>query len=140
MKRPNRTATTLLWAVFCRGLGATNRAELRSSQLALTLRDGVVVELKNQLTQEAFAPVRLLAVVGFRDGPSAPRTRCEVLVNGASQFERVVESHDGWLPVEIDLTPWRGQPILLTCLTRSESYAYSSAVLWGEPRLASAAK
>lgn len=86
------------------------------------------------------APVRLLAAVGFRDGPPAQRTRCEVLVNGASQFERVMESHDGWLPVEIDLTPWRGQPILLTCLTRSESYAYSSEVLWSEPRLASTAK
>jgi len=81
-------------------------------------------------------PVRLTTAVGIRDGTKAKGVRCEVQVNGATQFSRSLDSGDGWLPVKVDLARWRSQPVLLTFTTRTEERVGRGTVaFWGTPRL-----
>jgi hypothetical protein len=86
------------------------------------------------------APTRLITAIGLRDGATVKSVRCEVQVNGEPQLTRLLEPGGGWSPVDLDLAPWRGQPVLLTFVTEAEDNARSSQALWAEPRLANAGK
>jgi hypothetical protein len=86
------------------------------------------------------APVRLVTAIGIRDSANVKGVRFEVQVNGETQFSHSLQPGGGWLPVELDLASWRGQPILLTFVTEAEGNARWSQASWAEPRLASAGK
>jgi hypothetical protein len=81
------------------------------------------------------APLRLVTAIGLRDGASVKSVRFEVQVNGETQLTRLLQPGSGWSPAELDLAPWRGQPILLTFATEAEGNARWSQATWAEPRL-----
>jgi hypothetical protein len=80
-------------------------------------------------------PLELVTAAGIRDGAKSAGVTFEVEVNGAPLFHRALLPGDGWNPVEIDLSRWRGKPVLLTLISQAEGdNAYDWAV-WAEPEL-----
>ncbi len=81
-------------------------------------------------------PVKLATAIGVRDGSSSSSVRFEVHVNGETQWSRSLVSGSGWWPVELDLAPWRGQPVLLTLATEAAGIlGRDQAAVWATPRL-----
>ncbi len=114
----------------------TNAACAGEKRRALSLQPPMMGRsLADWLVRLPDAPTRLITAIGLRDGATARSVRCEVQVNGVSQLMRLVEPGSGWSPVEIDLAPWRGQPVLLTFVTEAEGNPRWSQALWAEPRL-----
>ena len=91
--------------------------------------------LVDWLVQLPDAPLRLNTAIGLRDGATGKAMRFEVQVNGQTHLSRSLEPGASWLPVELDLSPWRGQPALLTFTAETQDRAGSIHALWAEPRL-----
>ncbi len=81
------------------------------------------------------APVKLLTAAGLRDGASSQGVRFSVLVNAQPQLACSLRAGDGWRPVELDLTAWRGRPVLLSLATEVENRPLDDDAVWDEPRL-----
>ena len=114
----------------------TNAASASEIRRALSLQPPMKGRsLTDWLVRLPDAPVRLDTAVGIRDGASVQSVHFEVQVNGETQFSRSLQPGAGWSPVELDLAPWRGQPILLTFVTEAEGNSRWSQALWAEPRL-----
>ncbi len=80
-------------------------------------------------------PLRLKTAIGLGDGSRSNGTEFVIAVNGKEVFRQIVLRDSGWIPVEIDLRPWMGKPVLLSLITDSlRDYQYDWA-LWGEPKL-----
>jgi hypothetical protein len=94
--------------------------------------------LADWLVQLPAAPVRLLTSIAPGAGARTRGARFEVQVNGETQVTRTLGPDGGESPVEVDLTPWRGQPVLLTLRTVAEGPSPPAPALWFAPRLVAA--
>lgn len=81
------------------------------------------------------APVKLVTAVGLRDGAKSNGAGFRVEVNGHEVYGQSVKAGTGWQPVEVDLSAWRGQPMLLTLVTDAEGDFNFDWCVWDEPRL-----
>ncbi|MGQ9790063.1 MAG: DUF6259 domain-containing protein [Armatimonadota bacterium] len=63
--------------------------------------------------------VALRAFAGIRDGAEGKSNgvRFSVEVNGTTQWEQTVLPGTGWQPLEVSLSAWRGQTVLLRLIT-----------------------
>ena len=84
------------------------------------------------------APARLVTAIGVPGGSNANGVGFVIEVNGRNVFAKVVQPGAGWVPVEVSLAEWKGQPVALTFLTDSGSENASAGAAWAEPRLAPA--
>ncbi|MHB1000689.1 MAG: DUF6259 domain-containing protein [Armatimonadota bacterium] len=81
------------------------------------------------------SPVKLVTAIGLRDGSKSDGASFEVWVNGRSIFSRKVAPDTGWLPVEVDLSAYVGQSVMLTLVTDSLGSANSDWTAWADPKL-----
>jgi len=80
-------------------------------------------------------PVRFVSATGIRDGSVSQGVTFEVEINGKPMLRKTLKPGSGWVPAEVDLSPWRGQSVILTLITDSMGdYSFDWAV-WGEPRI-----
>jgi hypothetical protein len=90
------------------------------------------------LLQLPHASTKLITAIGVRDGSKSEGLAFEIQVNGCQIFRQSVRIDSGWIPVEVDLARWRGQPVLLSFVTDPEGgYQFDWAV-WAKPRLVTA--
>ena len=81
------------------------------------------------------APARLVTAIGIRDGAKPRGVGFTIEVNGRKVFERNLQPETGWVPVEVSLAEWKGQPVVLTFLTDSFKEGQFAWAVWAEPRL-----
>jgi hypothetical protein len=118
------------------GAAVTNAACAEENRRGLSLQPPMKGRsLADWLVRLPDTPLRLVTAIGLRDGATGKSLRCEVQVNGETIFARSLNPGAGWLPLELDLSAWRGQAVLLTFATEAERYARSSQARWAEPRL-----
>jgi len=80
---------------------------------------------------------RLRGFAGIRDGAEGKSNgvRFSVEVDGVPQWEQTVLPGESWQPLEVPLSAWRGQTVLLRLITDSlGDYGWDWAC-WGEMRL-----
>ena len=76
------------------------------------------------------------AKLGLRDGSKSTGVRFILEINGRPLAdEQVLPGR--WHDLEVDLSDWKDQPIVLGMTTDSEGSFYFDWALWGEPRLES---
>lgn len=80
-------------------------------------------------------PTKLVTAIGLRDGSKSEGVGFEIWVNGRSLFSKRVMPNTGWLPVEVDLSPYAGQSVMLTLVTDSLGSAYYDWAVWADPKL-----
>jgi hypothetical protein len=83
------------------------------------------------------APLRLVTAIGLRDGSKSNGVTFEVELNGRSLFRQSLKPGGGWKPIEVDLQPWQGQPVVLTLVTDAEGDYNFDWAAWAEPKLVS---
>lgn len=91
--------------------------------------------LADYLLQLPNTPARFISAIGVRDGSKSEGVGFEVEVNGAAVFSKSLKPGTGWVPVEVDLARWRGQPVLLTLVTDAEGGFNFDWAVWAEPSL-----
>jgi hypothetical protein len=80
-------------------------------------------------------PARLVTAIGIRDGAKSKGVGFAIEVNGRKVFDKTLQPASGWVPVEISLSQWKNQPVVLTLLTDSLGDLQSAGAVWSEPRL-----
>src|ERR1017187_6018392 len=80
-------------------------------------------------------PARLVTAIGIRDGAKSKGVDFAIEVNGRNVFDKTLQPASGWVPVEISLSQWKKQPVVLTVLTDSLGDLQSAGAVWSEPRL-----
>lgn len=78
---------------------------------------------------------KLTTAIGIRDGSKSSGVKFEIEANGRQLFSRTLRPNTGWVPVELDLTPWAGQPLMLTFITDSAGDNGFDWAVWAEPRV-----
>ncbi len=78
---------------------------------------------------------RLVTAIGIRDGAKRQGVGFAIEVNGRKVFDQTVKPDTGWVPVEISLAEWKGQPVALTLLTESVGDGQFAWAVWAEPQL-----
>jgi hypothetical protein len=78
---------------------------------------------------------RLVTGIGIRDGAKSNGVDFAIEVNGRNVFDKTLQPASGWVPVEISLSQWKNQPVVLTLLTDSLGELPSAGAVWAEPRL-----
>ena len=91
--------------------------------------------MADYLLQLLETPARLVTAIGIRDGSKSEGVGFEVQVNGAAVFSKSLKPGTGWVPVEVDLARWRGQPVLLTLVTDAEGGFNFDWAVWAEPQV-----
>jgi hypothetical protein len=81
------------------------------------------------------APAKLVTAAGVRDGAKSKGVGFAIEINGRKVFEQTVQVDAGWVPVEVSLAPWKGQPVVITFLTDSLKEGQFAWAAWAEPRL-----
>lgn len=94
--------------------------------------------LADYLLQLPAAPVKFATAIGLRDGSTSQGVGFAVQVNGATVFQKSLLPGGGWVPVEVDLSAWRAQPVLLTLLTDAQGNYDCDWAVWAEPALVEA--
>jgi hypothetical protein len=80
-------------------------------------------------------PARLVTAIGIRDGSKSEGVAFDIEVNGRRVFYQALKPGLGWVPVEIDMRPWQGQPVMLTFMTDAlGDYSFDWAA-WAAPCL-----
>jgi hypothetical protein len=72
--------------------------------------------------------------VGVRDGSKSTGVRFIIETNGQALADELVLP-GSWHELEVDLSAWREQPIVLSLVTDSAGTFYFDWAHWGEPRL-----
>ena len=80
-------------------------------------------------------PARLLTAIGIREDAKSKGVRFAIEVNGRKVFDKTLQPASGWVPVEVSLAEWKGQPVVLTFLTDSLNDGQFAWAVWAEPRL-----
>lgn len=80
-------------------------------------------------------PSKFVAAIGLKDGSKSTGAGFEVWVNGKQLFKETLVPDTGWLPVEVDLTPYAGQAVMLTLVVDSIDSAYYDWAVWADPTL-----
>ena len=80
-------------------------------------------------------PTRLRTAAGVRDGAKSKGVGFAIEINGRKVFEKVVQPGAGWVPVEVSLAEWLGQPMLITFMTDSLTEGQFAWAAWSEPRV-----
>ena len=81
-------------------------------------------------------PARLTTYVGLRDGSKSDGVEVSIDVNGSPCVQRMIQPGN-WDTLEVDLSRWAGQPIVLSLVTDSAGAFNYDWTTWGEPRLVS---
>ena len=76
------------------------------------------------------------AFVGLRDGSQSEGCLFLVEINGV-ELERAKKRPGEWSEITVDLSPWKGQIVILSLITDSDGYYGFDWAHWGEPRLTS---
>lgn len=82
-------------------------------------------------------PCRLETAIGIGDGSRSTGVGFRVEVNGHVVFARDIKPPTGWIPVVVDLSPYRGQEIVLSLVTDALDGYHFDWALWGDPRIVS---
>ncbi len=77
---------------------------------------------------------RLTTYVGLRDGSKSDGVKVSVEVNGTPCVQRLITPGD-WHQLDVDLSRWAGQPVVLGFVTDSAGAFNYDWTTWGEPRL-----
>jgi hypothetical protein len=81
---------------------------------------------------------RLQFAVGIRDGSRSSGCRFLVRANGRTVWQTLVNKVDGWHEAAVDLSPYAGQPLVLSlAVDPAGPYNYDWA-FWAEPRIVDA--
>ena len=80
-------------------------------------------------------PCKLVGYTALRDGTKSTGAAFEVWVNGASVYRKQFAQNVGWQPVEVDLSKYGNQPILLSLVTDSCGPADFDWAAWGDLEL-----
>jgi hypothetical protein len=72
--------------------------------------------------------------VGLRDGSKSEGVFFGIQVNGQPVAERRMLP-GGWESLEVDLSPWRGKPIVLSLIVDSDGDFSFDWAVWGDPRI-----
>ena len=112
-----------------------------ASQTTGVRRQGLVAHPPNNgrtiamylLTLPAQA-ARLTTYVGLRDGSKSDGVKVSVEVNGTPCVQRLITPGD-WHELDVDLSRWAGQPVVLGLVTDSAGAFNYDWTTWGEPRL-----
>jgi hypothetical protein len=72
--------------------------------------------------------------VGVRDGSRSTGVRFIVEANGRPLIEETILP-GSWHDLQMDLSQWQGQPVVLTLITDSAGSHYFDWAHWGDPRL-----
>jgi hypothetical protein len=79
-------------------------------------------------------PVHLRSFVGLRDGSRSEGIDVSIEVNGRScSTKHIVPGN--WHELDVDLSPWAGQPVALGLVTGSAGPFNYDWTAWGEPKL-----
>ncbi|MCX5675917.1 MAG: HEAT repeat domain-containing protein [Planctomycetota bacterium] len=80
--------------------------------------------------------IKLTLRWGIRqDAPEGAAARFEVAVNGRKAIERQVAAADGWVPAEVDLSPFAGQRAVVDLAVDGLGKAAGDWALVSEPRI-----
>lgn len=79
--------------------------------------------------------LHLVTAIGLRDGSKSNGVAFEVQANGRQLYRKSIKPDTGWIPVEVDLSPWAGKPVMLTLITDSLGDNSFDWAVWAEPRL-----
>jgi hypothetical protein len=82
-------------------------------------------------------PVHLRSFVGLRDGSRSEGVEVSIEVNGKSCTRQPIVPGD-WHELDVDLSPWAGQPVALGLVTGSAGPFNYDWTAWGEPKLVGA--
>lgn len=77
---------------------------------------------------------RLRVWIGLRDGSTSEGVVFRVEVNGQELVRRTM-TPGGWQELEVDLSQYRGQPVVIGLVTDSNGSFSFDWAWWGEPRL-----
>jgi hypothetical protein len=73
--------------------------------------------------------------VGAAVRPGGRTVTFRILVNGRRHWTWLAHGGMPWCDGRVDLTPYRGRPILLSLVTDSTGSGHSDWAVWAEPRL-----
>ncbi|MHB8864315.1 MAG: DUF6259 domain-containing protein [Pirellulaceae bacterium] len=79
-------------------------------------------------------PARLVTSVGLREGSKSEGVEVSIEVNGSPLVHRLI-TPGAWHDLDVDLTHWAGQPVVLGLVTDSAGPFNYDWTGWGEPRL-----
>jgi hypothetical protein len=79
-------------------------------------------------------PTRFHCWIGIRDGAQSTGVQFRVEVNGGLLWQRRLLP-GSWQPVTVDLTAWRGQPVVLSLVANSDGSYRCDWAHWGDPRI-----
>lgn len=112
-----------------------------SSQVGGVVRAGLVAHPPNTgrtvalyLLNLPAQPVHLRSFVGLRDGSRSEGVEVAIEVNGKSCATQQIMP-GAWHELDVDLSPWAGQPVALGLVTGSAGTFNYDWTAWGEPKL-----
>ena len=79
-------------------------------------------------------PARFRSHIGLRDGSTSDGAALSLEVNGRQQARELIKPGK-WELLEADLSPWAGQPIVLSLVTDSAGSFQCDWTVWGEPQI-----
>ncbi len=80
-------------------------------------------------------PAQFQSYVGLPEEAQSTGVLFRVEVNGKPLVERFALPEDGWQPLEADLTPWAGKPMVLSLVVDSMGRNDYDWADWGAPQL-----
>jgi hypothetical protein len=78
---------------------------------------------------------RLATAVAIRDGAKSKGVGFAIEINGRRVFDKTVQVDAGWVPVQVSLSEWKSQPVVITFLTDSLKEGQFAWAAWAEPRI-----
>lgn len=83
-------------------------------------------------------PCRLRTAIGIRDGSRSSGVLFRVEVNGWELWSHEMQPGGGWVPVELDLSRYAGQEVVLTLVTDAMGPFDFDWAVWAEPVIVTA--
>ncbi len=78
-------------------------------------------------------PSKLVTAIGLKDGSKSSGVIFEIWLNGKTVLSQKLIPNSGWIPIEVDLTPYAARPLMLTFAADSIDSAYFDWAVWADP-------